>query len=242
MKHHLRTTLAALAAVLTLAFAACDDEVADHRSSSADNGYRAIPDGWVELGLPSGLLWAECNVGAAAGSECGDYIAWGETSPKDVYGWNSYRYCTASADGHLDTLTRYNTLPSFGPVDNLTALVAADDAAALRLGNGARTPSFDDWLELIEHTAAVWTTLDGVSGCRFMGANGNSIFLPAAGCATGADTSYTGALGFYWSSSLADDPDGAWSLYFGEEHGVLSCGLDAYDRYRGQPVRAVRPR
>lgn len=241
-RHTLRAVAAVAAAVLALVLAGCDDEEAADRRSDADNGYRAVPDGWVDLGLPSGLLWAECNVGAATPAAYGDYIAWGETAPKDVYGWQSYRHATASADGNLDALTRYNTMPSFGPVDGLTALLPDDDAAALRLGSGARTPSSADWQELVDNSAALWTTLDGVGGCRFTGANGNSIFLPAAGGATETGMDSPGTGGFYWSSTLADDPDGAWCLAFTSQGGVLSYGIGGSDRYRGHPVRAVRPR
>ena len=71
--------------------------------SGSLNGHK-----YVDLGLPSGTLWATCNVGANIPEEYGDYYAWGETSPKEVYDWNSYKYSSGSMDAHI--LTKYNTI------------------------------------------------------------------------------------------------------------------------------------
>ena len=80
---------------------------------------------YVDLGLPSGLLWATCNVGATKPEEYGDYFAWGETEPKSTYNWSTYKYCNGSST----SLTNYCTNSSYGTVDNKTILEAADDAA-----------------------------------------------------------------------------------------------------------------
>lgn len=92
----------------------------------------------MDLGLPSGLLWAEWNLGATKPEESGNYYAWGEIQPKEVYNWSNYRYCTVDSNGNVP-LTKYNT-SSPGTVDNLVVLQAMDDAATAALGNGARTP------------------------------------------------------------------------------------------------------
>ena len=92
---------------------------------------------WVDLGLPSGTLWATCNVGANAPEEYGDHFAWGETSPKDVYNWSTYQWC----NGSMFTLTKYNTESSLGMVDNKTELDPEDDAAYVNWGPSWRTPT-----------------------------------------------------------------------------------------------------
>ena len=80
---------------------------------------------WVDLGLPSGTLWATCNVGANAPEEFGDYFAWGEIAPKDYYDWNTYKWC----DNSGYSLTKYCTDSYYGTVDNKTELDPEDDAA-----------------------------------------------------------------------------------------------------------------
>ena len=135
---------------------------------------------YVDLGLPSGLLWAACNVGANAPEEYGDYFAWGETQPKDVYNWSTYQYCM----GSNNTLTKYCTDPNYGYngfTDNLTILLPEDDAATANWGNGWRMPTKEEWQELLDNTTVTWTQQNGVNGRLFTGSNGNSLFLPAAG-------------------------------------------------------------
>lgn len=134
-------------------------------------------------------------------------------------------------------LKKYCNDADYGYVDNLTQLVPVDDAATVNWGNDARTPTVDEWQELLTYTTSHWDTLDGVPGLRFRGDNGQSIFVPAAGL--GGDLSLSGAgwLGCYWSGSLyTDDPCFAWSCYFISDN----ARLDGYIRYNGFPVRAVR--
>ena len=88
---------------------------------------------YVDLGLPSGLLWATCNVGANAPEEYGDYFAWGETQPKDIYNWSTYQYCMGSDN----TLTKYCTRSDYGYngfTDNLTHLTARGRCCHSQLG------------------------------------------------------------------------------------------------------------
>ncbi|MBR3413345.1 MAG: hypothetical protein IKG81_11725 [Bacteroidales bacterium] len=189
------------------------------------------PD-WVDLGLPSGLLWATRNVGATSPEDYGDYFAWGETVTKSVYAWYTYIY-----GGGSYSLTKYCSIPSMGYngfTDNLTILQPDDDAATANYGG--RTPTKEEWQELMNNTTSSWTTQNGVNGRLFI-RNGNSLFLPAAGCRLGSSLSADGSSGYYWSSSLdANGPDYAW--YFG--FGSGSQRMDYYDRFRGYAVRAVR--
>ena len=136
---------------------------------------------WVDLGLPSGLLWATRNVGATSPEDYGDYFAWGETQPnKHFYDGFSYIYMERGDHGFL--LTKYCNDPLFGYngfTDNLTILQPGDDAATANFGG--RTPTKEEWEELMNNTTATWTTQNGVNGLLFSAINGNSLFLPAAG-------------------------------------------------------------
>ena len=162
---------------------------------------------WIDLGLPSGTLWATCNVGTSLPEQYGDYFAWGETTTKALYKWDTYKYCNGSSD----LLTKYcynSAYGSNGFTDTLTILLPEDDAATVHWGSGWRIPTRDEWRELDAYTTKTWTTQNGINGMLLTSPNGGSIFLPAAG-------SYwfnyylgnqyhdnVGSKGIYWSSSL----------------------------------------
>lgn len=150
----------------------------DTTSTPTDTTATPVPDEWVDLGLPSGLLWAKCNLGATTPEGYGNYYAWGETQPKSEYTWATYTYGDFDSTYHL---YKYNTSDSYGTVDNKTTLEAMDDAATVALGSGARIPTYDDWVELRSNTMGEWTQQNGVNGWKFTATNGNSLFLPAAG-------------------------------------------------------------
>ena len=152
----------------------------------------------VDLGLPSGTLWADRNIGANSPEGYGDYFAWGETRPKSVYDWSTYKYCKGSEE----TMTKYCTKSSFGTVDNKTVLEAIDDAATANWGNSWRMPTREDIIELNEKCKWTWTTRNGVKGYKVVGPNGNSIFLPAAGDCGGSRKINTSLKGQYWTASL----------------------------------------
>ena len=191
---------------------------------------------YVDLGLPSGLLWATCNVGADTPEDYGDYFAWGETQPKDYYHWSTYQYC----NGSINTLTKYCNNSSYGYngfTDDLTTLLPEDDAATANWGSDWRMPTKEEWQELYNNTTHTWTTQNGVNGRLFTASNGNSLFLPAAGYRNGSNLNYAGGGGDYSSSSLnTDGPYNAWVLRFYSDY------YDMYDYYRdlGRSVRPVR--
>ena len=156
---------------------------------------------YVDLGLPSGTLWATCNVGANAPEEYGDYFAWGETVPKETYAWSTYKYC----NGEYNTITKYSNNAEYGNngfTDTLTILEACDDAATANWGVGWRMPTWEEMNELYDICTHEWTTQNGVNGGLFTGPNGNSIFLPAAGRDGDSDFAFVGSAGFYWNSKL----------------------------------------
>lgn len=198
---------------------------------------------YVDLGLPSGLKWATCNVGASSPEEYGDYFAWGETtgynSGKTTYDWSTYKYCNGSSS----TQTKYCNNSSYGNngfTDDKTTLDLVDDAARANWGGIWRMPTQEECKELINNCTTTWTTVGGVYGRLFTSnINGNSLFLPAAGYRYDTSLRDAGSYGYYWSSSLySDNPNGAWSPYFGSIHVNPDYGSG---RCRGQSVRAVCP-
>ena len=192
---------------------------------------------YVDLGLPSGTLWATCNVGATTPEGYGNYYAWGETTTKSTYNWSTYRYC----NGSESTITKYCNNSNYGNngfTDYLTTLQLSDDAARANWGGDWRMPTKAEWEELMNNTTETWTTQNGVYGRRFTASNGNSLFLPAAGCRHDGSLSGAGSYGNYWSNSLdTGSPYYAWYLYFnsGDSH------MTSYYRYYGRSVRAVLP-
>ena len=214
--------------------------ISDMRVYVPGGGSNPGDENWVDLGLPSGLLWAKCNVGATTPEGYGDYFAWAETSTKTVYSWSTYRYCTADGNGELLSLTKYNTNTGYGSVDNLTTLVPSDDAATVNLGNGARTPTSDEWEELLNNTTVTSATLNGVFGRLLTAANGNTLFLPAAGARYNSELLFDGERGVYWSSSLAttntNNPSYARALAFWPNY----IDWNNFFRKNGYSVRAVR--
>lgn len=192
---------------------------------------------YVDLGLPSGLLWATCNVGANSPEEYGHYFAWGETVPKDYYDWNTYQYCT----GWESTLTKYCYQSNYGYcffTDDLTVLLPEDDAATANWGGNWRMPTKEEWQELLDNTTHTETTYNGVNGRQFTAANGNSLFFPAAGYRF-RDNLNSVDNGDYWSSSLSNVVSSdASNFYF--EYGMGEYGMGGSYRRTGMSVRAVR--
>ena len=193
---------------------------------------KPIPNGAVDLGLPSGTLWADRNIGANSPEGYGDYFAWGETSPKSEYNWSTYKYC----NGSYDTLTKYNNKSIYGTIDNKTILEASDDAATANWGSNWRMPTHAEQEELIEKCTWTWTTHNGVKGYKVTGPNGNSIFLPAAGYRSGSSVGNAFSYGNYWSASLDESgPNEARIMDF------FSANHYSYNNSRsyGYSVRAV---
>ena len=131
---------------------------------------------FVDLGLPSGNLWAKCNLGASAPEAYGDYYAWGEVEPKQVYTNSNHKWYKEGAPSL--GFTKYNN------EDGKLSLENEDDAVIQKLGNGWRTPTLADFRELTnqKYTTIKKTTLNGVAGYQITSKrNGKSIFIPFAG-------------------------------------------------------------
>ena len=209
------------------------DTVVDYNTVVKEN----VHD-YVDLGLS--VKWATCNVGADSPEDYGDYFAWGETKPKSIYDWSTYKWC----EGSDDTMTKYCTSSYYGTVDNKKQLDLSDDAARANWGGSWRMPTDDELTELLgEKCSWKWTTQNGVKGYKVTSkTNGNSIFLPAAGDRIGSSLDDAGSCGSYWSSSLETFMDGvicdAGTVVF--FHPSL-VNWNARYRYEGNSVRPVCP-
>ena len=190
---------------------------------------------YVDLGLPSGVRWATCNVGADAPEGYGNHYAWGETEPKESYSWDTYKYGTYSYNYDYSTLTKYNN------TDELTTLEAADDAATANWGEGWRMPTIAELNELEKECDWTWTAdynSTGIAGYIVASkTNSNSIFLPAAGEYYYSDKKSIGKVGRYWTSELEKtELEKAELYYFFQSTTKYSSGCL---RFYGCSVRPV---
>lgn len=213
------------------------------------NGYSNIVDGhmMVDLGLPSGLKWATCNVGANNPEDYGNYYAWGEILPKEDYSMETYQYAKIDGDTYKFTKYCYKASGGYnGFVDDKTTLNPEDDAAHINWGGSWRMPTADEIDELLTNCTWTWTTQNGVNGHLVTSKiNSESIFLPAAGWYYDGSVQFgVGVGGEYWSSSLVTttdrfegDPLYAWFAR------IDSDTVARVGRYRneGRTIRPVYP-
>ena len=195
---------------------------------------------YVDLGLPSGTLWATCNVGATKPEEYGDYFAWGETESKSTYNDLTYKWFAYETIGTNRRFyaTKYCTNETYGIVDNKTTLELSDDAAHANWGGNWRMPTAIEQNELYSECTSNWTTHNGVNGYKFVGSNGNSIFLPAAGyCLSIDEIQKLGEEGQYWSSSLDTTMSKFAYLFCCDSNSIKYKSVGW--RVRGESIRPV---
>ncbi|MBO7476694.1 MAG: hypothetical protein J6U04_02030 [Salinivirgaceae bacterium] len=246
----------AMLAMLVTSFVACDKGDDDN---SGDNVNVNANTNVVDLGLPSGIKWATCNVGATNPWDYGNYYAWGEPQTKSKYHWDTYKYCNATSN----SLTKYNKNESNGTIDNKTTLEPADDVATAVYGADYSIPTTADWDELSSQCYWVWTTnyneqnvsgyivygpkSDGDKGVKVY-INGTAldsyslsdahIFLPAAGYRSNSGLYFAGNAGHFWSSSLyGHDPSGARHCNFDRSNVYPSSHNDRCDGLSVRPVK-----
>ena len=194
--------------------------------NTSDYAYFTCPDDhhphMIDLGLPSGVLWSCCNVGATTPEEYGGYYAWGETEEKDYYDWSTYIHCDGTQESCHDigediAGTKY-------------------DVAHVKWGGSWRMPTVEQFWELLDYCTRTWTQQNGVNGILVTGPNGAIVFLPAAGLHWSDDLSNEGSGGYYWSSSFYPGYEYlARCLLFNSPE--LYCYYGS--RCGGNPVRAV---
>ena len=221
---------------------------------------------YVDLGLPSGLLWADRNIGASSPEEAGLYFQWGDTQGYTAeqvgngeglkpFDWGDYKW---SVDGSRSNFSKYNE------TDSKTVLDPEDDAAHVNMGGNWRMPTKEDLVELCLNTDIYLVPTEGeeiqgtakeqgigveikwvsqaagtLKGVKFYkkGDKQTYMFVPAAGAALEGSMQSAGQGGGLWSSSLhSSDVRGAWLFYFGANVG--NVGYDCY-RFVGLPVRGV---
>lgn len=176
----------------------------------------------VDLGLPSGLKWADRNVGAKSPEDPGLFFSWG-----NVEGVEFGKVCNFNEGAYAKT--KGSQLK--GDIDH------THDAATVNMGEPWRMPNDDEFQELYDNCSWEWTTENGYYGVRFTSKiNGNSIFLPASGIGVSTSWSARGSYGYYWSSSFSSARDARYLFFY--SGGVGPQNDDS--RYGGFAVRAVQ--
>lgn len=190
---------------------------------------------WVDLGLPSGILWAKYNVGASSPEEYGGYYAWGETEDKDSYTHKNYPYCYWHTNGFWVASVLIEDISG-----------TQYDVAHVKWGNGARMPTSDEMYEFIDFCTYKEGTYNGVVGAYCIGPNGNSIFIPFGGKYYEYEKFGEGEWGCIWQSTdhieylrrgyiLFGDPDDPW-----DDYGKLFDTVFHQTGASGIPVRPVK--
>ena len=197
---------------LQKSFTTLEDDSYEETISGEENGHA-----YVDLGLPSGLKWATCNVGATSPEDYGDYYAWGETETKSEY--TDENCMTMNLD--LDDISGD---PQY-------------DVARKNWGSTWRMPTEEEQQELVDNCTWTWMTHNGVDGCKVTGPNGNSIFLPAAGYRYGSSLKNDGRRGYCWSSSPYDYNGGYYACHLSFHDGDENVNYS--DRYYGLTLRPI---
>ena len=233
----------ALAAIVALL-----EELKEAIASVGGGGGTPSAEDYVDLGLPSGVKWATKNLGASKPSDYGDHYAWGETEPKAVYSWATYKWMQSgfSDENHI---TKYTVVDGKKDAiwydsdgnfigDGKVTLDAEDDAATVKLGSPWRMPTIEEAKELLDNCTWTWITLYGIDGCEVKGPNGNSIFLPAAGRRYDSLHTNVNKWANYWTGSLKWDYSTASHYFLFDSDSHESASLH---RYYGFSIRPVRP-
>ena len=190
----------------------------------------------VDMGLS--VKWADSNLGAASEECLGGYYAWGETETKKDYSWATYKW----ANGAPDKLTKYNSDPMKGIVDNKTVLDRDDDVAAVRYGGKWRIPTNAEWDELFNECNVSVVETAGVAGLQLVSrTTGNSIFLPAVGgYMEGENLKSAGSNTNNWSSNLDEEqPENARNIVYVTTSHIKYQYLGSVGRHFGFQIRAV---
>lgn len=231
------------------------EESSDIKKANGTDDYA-----WVDLELPSGTLWASCNLGANSPEEFGEFYAWGEVTPKtpmpaydpdgnydtkDLVDWTAYKYCEQKDS----TMTKYCLESRFGTVDEINYLESVDDAATAKWGEDWIMPCDSDFQELIKQSdvangkiTRAWATVSGVTGLKFTNTeNLQVLFFPAAGYRYKYGHDCKKFAGMYWTNALhvAGTPindNNARVFYF--TYNFCKAGYNA--RCYGLSIRPIR--
>lgn len=202
----------------------------------------------VDLGLPSELLWATCNIGANQPQETGNFYAWGETETKSDYNYATYVHCLGDDFSFIKYVPqmangdRNQRLALEHECDNKKILDKTDDAASVSYGDKWFMPTKRDIDELIYRTSKKFGKLNGVNGILFTsnvpGYTDRSIFFPLSGRKDYDRIYNTGKYGFFWTSELSGT-DGAYIMWLDNTVEVPNVSTDTRERSLGLPVRPI---
>ena len=193
-------------------------------------------EAYVDLGLPSGNLWATCNIGATKPEEYGTYYPWGDSTPIEDYGTGNGAFAAMGSlvfDGY-GRWTDYSGSPKF-------------DTSVLVLKDGSVTPNDEDWDELFSKCDIASTTVNGINGLSVKGTNGKSIFIPKAGYYSPkyGNMYSVGEEGYYWTSMFWPnvyrnwkDNKGAVTYFYNDTYSDIQYNPQLY--YFGCPVRSIK--
>ena len=224
---------------LSVLFSSCEKS-----GAAGEDG--ADASGAVDLGLS--VKWASCNLGASKPEEYGDYYSWGETSPKEVYTKETYKYYIGKSrtdEGFLAELySKYVVNPDNGTIDNKIQLDPADDAAHVKLGGKWRMPTEKECQELVDK--CIWTYQSRMGVCGYevkSSVNGNSIFLPLSGyrveshrTAKEEEVGYLSS-SLYTNTSIRNSSRNCVVMYADDCSDVY---MDYDNRFDGFPIRPVK--
>lgn len=220
------------------------------------SSYATEPVNLIDFGLPSGNLWATCNVGAEKPWDTGNYYAWGETATKSDYSWENYKYCNGMWNG----MTKYckgDKYCAVGFSDTLRQLELTDDVAFIAYGESYIIPTADDWHELCNNSYMQWTDNyndTGTKGCIIYRAKKNEdkgafnqttssysladihIFLPVGGYIEGTILRCSDTHCVYWASTISIiSNNGNDFIFYAKD-----IGYSGETRCEGLLVRAIK--
>lgn len=186
---------------------------------------------YVDLGLPSGTLWATCNVGASKPEEFGSRFAWGETETKQEYSYENYKW----GNGTYKSMTKYCINSEYGTIDNKTTLELSDDAAYIHWGGKWRMPIHEEMVELAANCSAEFTEVNNAKVYKLTGPNGKFLYLPA-------DVTYSDCATSYWTTEMAISEGTSLyihMLYLNKKDSPMMRSEVVGGRARGNFVRPV---
>ena len=227
-----------------------DDTVHYDKPKIIVNGYE-----FVDMGLS--VDWATCNIGAESPEKNGWYFMWGDTVPYTTdrtpmaggdaitFSWNSncphWVSGTASFETKWSKYTATDGYSSTGVKDDKLILESEDDAAYMHIGEECRTPTKEEYQELLNACNSTWTTKNNIRGYLFTLKTDPSktLFFPASGYLAGTGWKSYSSYGYYWLSSLdSSDSSNGDGMFFSS----ISCSRDCGSRCQGRPIRAVLPK
>ena len=194
--------------------------------------YGSNDDRWVDLGLPSGILWAAYNVGATSPEEYGGYYAWGETFVKSSYTEENYKYF----DKWI--VSGYDKIPSYINIGENISATSYDVVKSIDESADARMATIRDLEELLIYCTIKKEIYCSIKGYRITGQNGNSIFVPSAGACEEDDNELLGYECYFWIGNAAGNES---SYHFSMDEYEDKCIWDdECERYFGLPIRPVK--